>query len=223
MNRFATSLINYIRYAVYLIVFIGFFPAAAGSYDDFFTAIAQDDGVRIKQLLKRGFDSNTISPTGVHGLVLAIRTPSPRAIQTLLDAPGIAVEVRTLQDESPLMLAALAGMNSVCERLIALNADVNKTGWTPLHYAASRSQVDTVRLLLSHFAYVDAESPNRTTPLMMAAMYGDTATVQALLDAGADASLLNDKNMSAVDFSVQGGKEDSARLIGRYLTKQGTK
>jgi len=77
--------------------------------------------------------------------------------------------------------------------------------------------------LLSHFAYVDAESPNRTTPLMMAAMYGDTATVQALLDAGADASLLNDKNMSAVDFSVQGGKEDSARLIGRYLTKQGAK
>ena len=219
MNRVASSLINYLRYSIYLIVFISIFPAAAGSYDDFFTAIAQDDGVRIKQLIRRGFDANTINPSGLHGLVLAIRTPSPRAIQTLLDAPGIAVEVRNLQDESPLMLAALAGMNGVCERLIALNADVNKTGWTPLHYAASRSHVDTVRLLLGHFAYIDAESPNRTTPLMMAAMYGDKATVQALLDAGADPGLRNDKNMGALDFALEAGKEDSARLISSYLAR----
>ncbi|MEI7514430.1 MAG: ankyrin repeat domain-containing protein [Betaproteobacteria bacterium] len=182
-----------------------------------------DDGARIKQLLQRGFDANTINPEGLHGLVLAIREPSPRATQALLDAPGIAVEVRTSQDESPLMLAALAGMNGVCERLIALNADVNKTGWTPLHYAASRSHTETVRLLLAHFAYVDAESPNRTTPLMMAAMYGDTATVQALLDAGADPGLRNDKDMSAVDFALQSGNEDSARLIAQYLAKQGAR
>ena len=223
MNRVVFSLISYIRYVLYLIVFIGFFPATAGSYDDFFNAIAQDDSVRIKQLLKRGFDPNTISPAGVHGLVLAIRTPSPRAIQTLLDAPGIAVEVRTLQDESPLMLAALAGMHGVCERLISLNADVNKTGWTPLHYAASRSHADTVRLLLAHFAYVDAESPNRTPPLMMAAMYGDTTTVKALLDAGADASLRNDKNLSAVDFALQVGNDSSAQLIARYSADSGAR
>ena len=216
MNRVTLNLKSYIRYALYLIVFISFFPATAGSYDDFFNAIAQDDSASIKQLLRRGFDPNTISPAGVHGLVLAIRTPSPRAIHTLLDTPGIAVEVRTLNDESPLMLAALAGMNAVCERLIVLNADVNKTGWTPLHYAASRSHVDTVRLLLTHFAYIDAESPNRTTPLMMAAMYGDTATVKALLDAGADASLRNDKNMSAIDFALQVGNERSAQLIASY-------
>ena len=150
-------------------------------------------------------------------MILAIRQPSPAVLSLLLQAPGLQTEARNRNDESPLMLAALAGMTDVCRRLIAKDADVNKPGWTPLHYAASGGHAEIVQLLLDHAAYIDAQSPNQTTPLMMAAMYGNTPTVTALLDAGADASLRNQKGMTALDFAREAGRQGAVELLERHL------
>jgi len=210
-------LIDYFRYVLYLIVFIGFSVATAGSYEDFFQAVTRDDDAKVSQLIARGFDVNTTGPSGMPALMLAIRAPSPKVIGVLLKAPGIRAEVRNAKDESALMLAALAGMRDVCERLIALDADVNKTGWTPLHYAATGGHDAIVRLLLDHYAYIDAESPNQTTPLMMAAMYGTPSSVTLLLDAGADAKLRNAAGLSALDFAQRGQRPESQAIIERYL------
>ena len=210
-------MIIYIRYLVYLIVFIGFSAAKAGSYDDFFIAINRDDSAGVTLLLSQGFDPNTVGPSGLPGLFLAIKGPAPKVIEALLADPRLNVETRTAQDESPLMLAALAGMTEVCSQLIALNADVNKPGWTPLHYAATTSQLDTLRLLLDNYAYIDAESPNQTTPLMMAAKYGNAQTVQLLLEAGADFQLKNALGLTAFDFAHQAQRLDSADLISAVI------
>ena len=210
-------LFNYMRYISYLIVFIGFSTASAGSYEDFFQAVTHDEDAKVSQLIARGFDVNTMGPGGLPALLLAIREPSPKVIGVLLKAPGIRAEVRNAKDESALMLAALAGMRDVCARLIALDADVNKTGWTPLHYAATGGHDAVIRLLLEHYAYIDAESPNQTTPLMMAAMYGTPSSVTLLLDAGADASLRNAAGLSALDFAKRGERPQSQELIERYL------
>jgi hypothetical protein len=210
-------LFNYMRFISYLIVFIGFSTASAGSYEDFFQAVTHDEDAKVSQLIARGFDVNTMGPGGLPALLLAIREPSPKVIGVLLKAPGIRAEVRNAKDESALMLAALAGMRDVCARLIALDADVNKTGWTPLHYAATGGHDAVIRLLLEHYAYIDAESPNQTTPLMMAAMYGTPSSVTLLLDAGADAKLRNAAGLSALDFAKRGERPQSQELIERYL------
>jgi ankyrin repeat protein len=212
-----TNFINYLRYILYLIVFIGFSSAVAGSYEDFFQAVAQDDDTKVSQLIAGGFDANTVGPTGVPALLIAIRQPSPKVITVLLKAPGVRAEVRNANDESALMLAALAGMHDVCARLIALDADVNKTGWTPLHYAATGGHDAVIRLLLTHYAYIDAESPNQSTPLMMAAMYGSADGVKILLEAGADATLQNAAGLSALDFAQRGGRQDAYDAIASHL------
>ena len=209
--------LNNLKNVFFLIVFIGFSSCFAGSYDDFFKAIDRDDASTLRQLIGRGFDVNTVSPTGLHGLFLAIAAPSPKAIAVLLQAPGIRVEARNSKDESPLMMAAIGGLQDVCEQLIALDADVNKTGWTPLHYAASRAHDGIVKLLLKHYAYIDAESPNQTTPLMMAAMYGSDSTVELLIQAGADLHLRNAQGLSALDFAQSAGRESSYKLIAQRL------
>jgi len=206
-------LINYIKYLIKIIVFIGFSSSYAGSYDDFFVAIKRDNAVTISDLLQRGFDPNTPSPQGVHGLILAIQEPSFRVIHQLIAWPATRVETRNTADESPLMLAALKGYLEVCQKLVARDADVNKTGWTPLHYAATGGHVEIVRLLLENHAYLDAESPNGSTPLMMAAMYGNAATVKLLLESGADPDVVNHDHASAFHFAIKANKTDAAALI----------
>jgi uncharacterized protein len=115
------------------------------------------------------------------------------------------------------MIAALKGYQEQVRKLIARDADVNKTGWTPLHYAATAGNVEMIALLLDENAYIDAESPNKTTPLMMAAMYGSTPAVRALLEAGADPTLRNQLGMSAVDFAQRGKRPDAAELIAAAI------
>ena len=205
------------KYTFYLIVLLWFFPASAGSYDDFFQALKTDEAQVAAKVLARGFDPNTLSPDGQYPLVLAIKRPSPAVLDLLLRAKGLRAEVRTIKDESPLMLASMTGMVDVCKRLIALDADVNKTGWTPLHYAASAGHVEVIKLLLKHSAYIDAESPSKTTPLMMAAMYGNPQSVELLLEEGADASLKNDKGMTALDFADVANKQAAAKLLVRHM------
>jgi ankyrin repeat protein len=215
---------SYIRYAIYLIGLIGFSFVHAGSYDDFFAAVRPDNDKAVRALLQRGFDPNTLSPNGESALILALREPSFKVISALLENPLTQVELRTVNDESALMLAALRGYLDVCKDLIAHNADVNKTGWTPLHYAATGGHGKIVELLLDHHAYIDAASPNASTPLMLASKYGTIDVVNQLLNAGADPSIKNDLGLTAIDFAMQVQREDIVRVISasvRSKRKQG--
>ncbi len=118
------------------------------------------------------------------------------------------------------MLAALAGDVELCRLLIARDADVNKTGWAPLHYAATNGHLEVMRLLLDEHAYIDAASPNGTTPLMMAAHYGSASAVKLLLEAGADPTLKNIQALSALDFANRGTRPDSADIIRAFIRGQ---
>ena len=176
-------------------------------------AITRDDAATVQELLNRGFDPNTVSAQGLTGLYLALRDSSLKTARVLIDWPKTNIELRTPQDESPLMMASLRGQTEIVRKLIARDADVNKTGWTPLHYAATSAHLDIIELLLEHHAYIDAESPNGTTPLMMAAKYGTPAAVKFLLEAGADPTLKNQLGLTATDFATQANRPDSAQLI----------
>lgn len=201
------------KFAVYLVIVTTFSCASAGSYEDFFTAIKRNNPSTVQNLLSRGFDPNTLNPQGIHGLLLAIQEPSPKVVDVLLRWPKTNVEFRTVKDESPLMLASLRGQLDLARKLIERGADVNKPGWAPLHYAATNGHLEIMDLLLENHAYIDAESPNGTTPLMMAALYGTTPAVKLLLDAGADPTLRNQLGMTAVDFATKASRRDAAEMI----------
>jgi ankyrin repeat protein len=201
------------KLSLYLIVLYCYSVCNAGSYDDFFSAIKRDDPDAVLVLLSRGFDANTLNPAGDHGLIVGIREPSPKVISVLLGWPGVDVEARTRSDESPLMMAALKGNAELCLQLIAKGADVNKPGWTALHYAATNGHVAVLTLLLDKHAYIDAASPNGTTPLMMAAHYGTPEAVKLLLEAGADPMLKNAQSLRALEFAQRANRLDSVEVI----------
>ncbi len=208
---------DYFKKAVYLIAFSIHFSAFSGSYDDFFVAIKQDDAKTVAALLSRGFDANTRNPAGESGLSLAIREPALKVASTLIASPKTNVEARNGKDESPLMLASLSGLLDVAKQLIDRGADVNKPGWAPLHYAATKGHVAVMDLLLENHAYIDAASPNGSTPLMMASMYGTASAVKLLLEAGADPLLKNEQGLTAIDFAYRDSRTESAEIIAAFV------
>lgn len=201
------------KFLAYLLVGMAVSLAHAGSYDDFFRAIKRDDPKAVTELLRRGFDPNSIDPSGRHGLFLALQDGSLKAAEALIAWPKTNVEWRSPKDESPLMLAALKGHKDLVRKLIARDADVNKPGWTPLHYAATGGHLEVMLILLEEHAFIDAESPNRSTPLMMAAMYGSPAAVRLLLEAGADPMVRNELGLTAIEFAQRANRSESAELI----------
>ncbi len=216
--------INHLKLSKKIVVLTVFFLIStglrAGSFDDFFAAARTDNEPAMVNLAFRGFDLNTRDDTGESGLLVALRQGSLKVADFLLQQNAVDVEARNKAGESPLMMAALKGQLPQARRLIERRAEVNKPGWTPLHYAASNpgeTSADMVRLLLEHFAYIDAESPNKTTPLMMAARYGADAVVELLLKEGADPLLRNEQGLSAIDFARQIGRARSVEFIARHI------
>ena len=214
---------KYFNWARQLIVVVGFFSflgsTHAGSYDDFFKAIQLDQAKPIEVLLRRGFDPNTVHPDGTPAIIKAFQEQSFNAAKALIDAQGIRVDVRNSRDESALMLASLRGQENLVVSLVSKGAAVNKSGWTPLHYAATGGHVRVSAFLIGAHADVNAESPNGTTPLMMAAMYGNAETVKLLLESGAEAYPRNDQDLSAEDFAIRAGRDESLKLIRQVLSR----
>jgi hypothetical protein len=187
--------------------------AHAGAYEDFFAATGRDDAATVQRLLERGMDANSRDPQGQPALFLALRDGSLQVAETLLAAPGVDVNVLNASGESPLMIAALKGRTEWMRRLLARGARVDQPGWSALHYAATGPDPQAVALLLERGAAIEARSPNRTTPLMMAARYGAEASVDLLLARGADPGARNDHGLAAADFARLAGREALAARL----------
>lgn len=208
-------------YGVAVLLFIPM-TASAGAYEDFFIAAKMDDHKEIAALLKRGLDPNLVEPErGDTGLILALREGSMKVFDVLINARGVDIEIKVRNGDTALMIAAFKGNKPAVEALLARNAQINRPGWTALHYAAAGGHNEIVQLLLDKSAYIDAASPNNTTPIMMAARGGHIFTVKLLLDEGADAMLKNDVGMTAIDFAKSVDRQDIAEGLTYRLKKAG--
>lgn len=192
---------------VYIIITLAFSSAFAGSYEDFFQAVQRDDERTVERLLAQGFDPNSRDPKGQTAMHLAMRDNSARVADALWRNRALDVNALNADDETAMMMAALRGNTAWVQRFLDRGARVHKPGWSPIHYAATGPRSETVALLLDRGAPLDPESPNRTTPLMMAARYGSEASVDLLLARGADAKRKNDLGMTAVEFARQSGRD----------------
>jgi ankyrin repeat protein len=208
---------KYFKYFLYLYVFIGYSLSNAGSYDDFIAAVTFDQPATIEKLLVRGFDPNTPNDKGVAGILVALQSEAPKSAMLLAQSPQTNVNVQNQLGETPLMLAAINNQLDLAKILIARGADVNREGWTPLHYAAAKGHREMMRLLLENDAYLDSESANGTTPLMMAAFSNSPLAVKLLLEEGADPTLVNHANASALDIALSKENQQSAFYIRAFI------
>jgi ankyrin repeat protein len=183
----------------------GFFKGlkpAPDSFSAWFRAVQADEAVKLQALLARGFDPNTLEPERFDtALILAVRNNAQQVFALLLATPAVNLDARSKNGDTALMIAAYQSNLALATALIDKGAEINRPGWTALHYAATAGCDAIVKILLEHAAYIDAESPNKTTPLMMAVHGAHLTTVKLLLDEGADPTVKNEQGLSALDLA----------------------
>jgi ankyrin repeat protein len=159
-------------------------------------------------LLRAGADPNYKTPNGETPLMAAGRSGKIDAAKVLLEAGADINAKETWGGQSALMWAAAQGQADMVKFLASKGAnlddhgkvnqwerkviqeprpkDMNKGGFTPLHYAAREGCAACVQNLLAAGADPDSEDPDRETPLLLALenMHFDTAAV--LVQGGAD-------------------------------------
>ncbi|KAF8503966.1 hypothetical protein JB92DRAFT_795411 [Gautieria morchelliformis] len=109
--------------------------------------------------------------------------------------------------ESPLYMAAEAGLERVCQHLLQKETDVDATGGyyrTPLQVAASWGHDTVVRLFLEKGADVNAHGGEPGSALQVAASRGHDMIVQLLLKKGADVNADEGLYGSALQMAAGG-------------------
>jgi uncharacterized protein len=159
-------------------------------------------------LLKAGADPNFRTTNGETPIMAAARSGKLDAAKVLLDAGADINAKEGWGEQSALMWAAAQSQAGMVKFLASKGAnlndhgkvnqwerkiiqeprpkDMNKGGFTPLHYAAREGCLACVQYLLEAHADPDSEDPDRETPLLLALenLHFDTAAV--LVKGGAD-------------------------------------
>lgn len=142
---------------------------------------------------------------GFTPLLFAVRHGDVESARLLLDAAA-SVNETAADGISPLVLAAHSGHAEMVAFLLGRRADVNaaEAGYTALHAAVLRGDLDMINTLLAHGANPNARltkgtrAPRDTnhwilssylagaTPFLLAAKYGEPAIMRLLVAHGAD-------------------------------------
>ena len=179
--------------------------------EEFLNSVKMNDVKAVKNALSHGVSPNSMDARGNSALAIAITEKSMDVIKILVDTPSIDLERPNLAGETPVMMMAYNDMYDLLVYLVdKRDVEINKPGWTALHYAATNGHERVATYLLDKHAYIDALSPNGTTPLMMAARGGHIHVVKLLLDRGADLSKRNAMKMTAIEFAEQSNQSEIA-------------
>ena len=170
---------------------------------DFAKAAKFNDVSTVRNLVSKGVNPNILDSKGELMLNLAIKDKSNDVVAYLLNNQTTDVDISNKFGETPLMIASIEGNLPVVKALVqGRKAKIDHIGWTPLHYACARGQLEVAQYLLANGAIVDSMSPGNTTPLMMAVQSGNEQLIKLLLDKGADLQIKNNNGFTAIDIAV---------------------
>lgn len=194
-----------------------------------FATISQDQALLVMiQLIKMGVSPtipNFRGRTPLHmlcsqssdDLFAATAEGGKCAIDLLLDAGlGVTLNMSDHQGIRPIHLAATVSEHLV-GKLLARGADPTvstKDGRNLLHIASTARQSNCVGLILAHYdpkelaSMLNAQSEDGRTPLHVACRSGRLETVNLLLAYGADVSIEDKHNRTALDACAESIAED---------------
>ena len=144
------------------------------------------------------------SARGMTALCVAAVMGHAQCMEWLL-SKGADINCQDESGNTPLMHAAMYGQLSCVKLLLHHGADVSRAsyqeGQTALHFAAYNRYFEIVESFVKGGANVDVGDAELVTPLMWAAVEGDTLMVEFLIGLGANVKVKDDEGNSALDHA----------------------
>ncbi|XP_013855886.1 KN motif and ankyrin repeat domain-containing protein 1 [Austrofundulus limnaeus] len=170
--------------------------------------------------------ANMADGNGNTALHYSVSHSNFQVVKKLLDADVCNVDQQNKAGYTPIMLAALAAVETVKDMIIVeelfskgdVNARASQAGQTGLMLAVSHGRMDMVRALLDHGADVNIQDDEGSTALMCASEHGHVDIVKLLLgQPGCDASLSDGDGSNALSIALEAGHKDIAVLLYAHM------
>jgi ankyrin repeat protein len=192
-----------------------FFTVSLTAQEDELSTIFQADDLRAFQQLEK-------SSFGQPDLFERSLNNGARNIATFLIEQGANVNMHFEGGMTPLITAVNADQPEMVAMLLTSGADPQLKQdqgleGTPLMYASAKNDTLIPAMLVRAGADVNSVDVNLDPALNWATYYGNVATMQWLIDAGADLSLKS-KHGTAVDVGLRLWHADSVMEVFRHTT-----
>ena len=178
------------------------------------------NNTRTPELVLRGYESVLPLTDEERGLVL------PFVRLRLAQSLCLGAKAAQSEPDNEHTQLAVAEKWALLRQLLDTDVDFDdfpddaesSTSESPLHAAVRAGDEPAVRGLLQRKAKINATNESGLTPLALACSKGNATLVAILLDAGADASIVDAVNATALHKAAQGGSVAAIQLLLKQPT-----
>lgn len=189
--------------------------------DALYNAVTTDDVDLMMELLALGASPDeTIGDLQRNALHQAAHLNHVKCLAVLLQHSA-TMSIEDAKGDTALHLAAWAGHCEALAAILAHGADVDwlsgRDGYSPLWCAISAYHIDAARLLLKHGARVSLRSASGSglLPLHQAAVTGQSAMCELLLERGAQVDSLDDDQNTPLHYAAACGSSATVKILLR--------
>ncbi len=218
------------RYRLFAIMALLMFPTVGQPSDALIAASKAGDLAALKDELNAGadidFEARCMAKgrgSGCTALYFAAYYGQAEVVEYLIDNGADAGSI-TKSGFGPLTAAIISGKGNpgIIKMLLDAGAKSNvpfgRYKMPPLIHAIWKPQPDLVDALIAHKVDLDVSDNAGDTPLNIAIFKYNEPIAEALLDAGADPTILNNKGQNIMQFSKEWEREDLAtKLITKHF------
>ncbi len=198
----------------------------------FSAAVQRQSAASIAEAIENGAAVDATNAVGFTPLLFAVNGENVEGVKELISRGAnvnFSVSMNNdLRGRTALMNAANQENNEIIKVLLAAGANPHtfeRHGWSPLHYAARRDNLDSLRLFHRYGIDLNLRAPEcecrGETPLMIAARFGNVATIKELIKLGADPEVQDRYGENAYGWAKFFKQRDAQNVLKAYARTPG--